>query len=134
MARILACLSFALVSLALSSPAARAAAVGHHGGLILHCEPPTFFEESPPKEAKVAKVEKFSLTASEDIDPETVKAWVNAQPVEVRIERQRSGRYTVIGTLPTPVTEGRAWIKATGFNHDGCDQLHTWNVYAGQQP
>lgn len=29
------------------SGSAWAVAIGHHGGLILHCEPPLFFEESP---------------------------------------------------------------------------------------
>lgn len=118
-----------LVSLAVLPLTARGFAVGHHGGIILDCTAPVFFDESPPKDAKVASVDRFSFTASEDTDPETLKVWVNAQPVEITITPQLSGRLTVSGKLPQPITQGKAWIKATGVSHDGCDQLHTWNVY-----
>jgi len=110
-------------------PPAFGFAVGHHGGIILNCTAPVFFEESPPKDAKVAAFDRFSFTASDDTDPETLKVWVNAQPVEIAVTPQLSGRLTVSGKLAQPLTQGKAWIKATGVSHDGCDQLHTWNVY-----
>jgi hypothetical protein len=103
--------------------------VSHHGGLIINCTAPVFFEESPPKDARVGMFEQFSFTASENTDPETLKVWVNAQPVEFTVTPQASGRLTVAGKLAQPIAQGKAWIKATGVSHDGCDQLHTWNVY-----
>jgi hypothetical protein len=120
-----------LVSLALAPAAGFPFAVGHHGGIILNCTAPTFFEESPAKDAKVDLFEKFSFTASDNTDPATLEVRVNTQPVEIKVTPQRSGRYTVEGRLPQPIIQGRAWIKVTGVSHDGCDQLHTWNVYAG---
>lgn len=104
---------------------------GHHGGLIINCTAPIFFEESPARDAKVGVFRQFSFTASDNTDPLTLKAWINNQPVAITVTRQRSGRYTVEGILAEPITQGRAWIKATGVSDDGCDQLHTWNVYAG---
>jgi len=108
--------------------------VSHHGGIILDCTPPIFFEESPAKESRVPAFQKFSFVASENTDRDTVKAWVNNQPVAIAISEQRSGRLAIEGALPQPVTEGRVWIKVTGYSNDGCDQLHVWNVHAGSQP
>lgn len=120
-----------LLALAVAPAACPAAVTGHHGGMIIHCTAPIFFEESPPKDAKVAVFQAFSFTASENTDPATLKAWVNTREVALTVTPQRSGRFTVAGALPEPLTEGRVWIKATGVSDDGCDQLHTWNVYAG---
>jgi hypothetical protein len=106
--------------------------VGHHGGIILDCTAPIFFEEAPGKDAKVPVFQKFSFTASENTDPSTLKVWVNAKPVPFTVSEQRSGRLSVEAALPEPIAQGRAWIKVTGISHDGCDQLHTWNVYAGE--
>lgn len=106
-------------------------ATGHHGGLITHCTAPTFFDESPGKDAKVGSLEHFTVTASDNTDPATVKGWVNNVPVTIKIEKQRSGRLTIEGIPPTAIDSGRAWIKLTAMSNDGCDQLHTWNVYAG---
>ncbi len=106
--------------------------VSHHGGMILDCTAPIFFDESPPKDAKVGLFEKFSFTASENTDAETLKVWVNTQPVEITVTPQASGRLTVEGKLQQPIPQGKVWIKATGVSDDGCDQLHNWNVYVGQ--
>lgn len=124
--------SLALLALTSAPAVGFGYATGHHGGLILDCTAPIFFEESPARDAKVAVLEKFSFTASENTDPETLKVWVNTQSVEIKITPQRSGRLTVEGTLPRPIVQGRAWIKVTGVSHDGCDQLHNWNVHTGQ--
>lgn len=124
-------LFLSFITLSTASSTGFAFGVGHHGGIILDCTAPVFFEESPAKEAKVRVFEKFSFTASDNTDAETLKVWVNAQPVEFTVTPQRSGRLTVEGRLPQPISQGRVWIKVTGVSHDGCDQLHTWNVYAG---
>lgn len=106
--------------------------VSHHGGIILDCTAPIFFEESPGKDAKVAVVQKISFTASDNTDRDTLKVWVNNQPVQFTVTEQRSGRLTVEITLAQPITRGRVWIKITGVSLDGCDQLHNWYVLAGQ--
>lgn len=106
--------------------------LGHHGGLVTECTDPSFFEENPAKEAQVHALEKFSFTASDNTDPDYLEAWVNLQPVPLTITPQRSGRLSVEGKLPTPITAGRAWIKVVGYSRDGCELIHTWNVRAGQ--
>jgi hypothetical protein len=105
--------------------------LGHHGGLVTQCTEPSFFEETPAKEAQVTTLEKFSFTASDNTEPDYLEAWVNLQPVALTITPQRSGRLTVEGKLAAPITEGRAWIKVIGYSRDGCELIHTWNVYAG---
>lgn len=120
-----------LIALGLAPTSSFAFVTGHHGGLILNCTAPIFFEESPGKDAKVKALETFTFTASDNTHPESLKVWVNTVPVDIKITPQRSGRLTVEGSLPQPITQGRAWIKVTGMSHDGCDQLHTWNVYTG---
>jgi hypothetical protein len=116
---------------ALSPSAAMAFGISHHGGIILDCEAPIFFDESPAKDAKVPSFQKFSVIASENTDPETVKVWVNNQPIAVQITAQRSGRLLIEGSLPAALSSGKAWVKTTAISHDGCDQLHNWNVYIG---
>ena len=120
-----------LLGLAMLDHGAWAAAVSHHGGPILHCEPPQFFDETPGKEAKVAVVEDFSVTASDNTDRATIKVWANNEPVEVSITEQKSGRLLIQGRLKAPVAKGRVWFRVTADSHDGCDQLGVWNVYAG---
>ncbi len=105
---------------------------GHHGALITHCTAPHFFEELPARDAKVARMDSFAFTASENTNAETLEVRINTQPVPVKITPQRSGRLRVEGQLPHPVAQGRVWIKVTGTSDDGCDELHTWNVYVGQ--
>lgn len=125
----------AIASLAYLLPATVFAfGVSHHGGIILDCTPPIFFDESPAKEAGVPALQKFSFVASENTDRDTIKVWVNNEPVAVTISEQRSGRLAVEGVLSQPITDGRAWIKVTGYSNDGCDQLHVWNVYSGSHP
>jgi len=105
--------------------------VGHHGGLITECTEPTILDESPGKEAKVSMVDRFSFVASDNTEADSVRVWVNNEPVAVRITRQLSGRLLVEGQLPQAVPHGRVWFRVTAVSNDGCDQLHTWNVYAG---
>jgi len=73
----------------------------------------------------------FRSTASDNTDSASIKVKVNLQPVDIKVTQKRSGEWAVEATPPTPIEEGRAWIKVTGMSHDGCDQIHTWNVYAG---
>ncbi len=115
--------------LMLAAPIVHAYGVSHHGGLILDCTPPLFFDESPGRDARVSSVTDFSLTASDNTDGETVKVWANNQPVTVEITEQRSGRLTIKGHLPETVQTDKVWFKVTGISKDGCDQLHNWNVY-----
>jgi hypothetical protein len=120
---------FALSVLFVSSPAGFAFGVGHHGGIILNCTPPLFFDESPGKDASVPMLEEFSFVASDNTDRDTIKVWANNQPIAVEITELRSGRLMVKGHLPEIATSGRVWLKVTGYSDDGCDQLHNWNVY-----
>ena len=122
----------ALLALALASSTAFAGSrIGHHGGLILDCEPPHFFDLSPGKEAKVGSVQDFSLVASDNTDQETIKVWANNEPVEVTVTQQRSGQFLIQGRLKEPVAKGKVWFRVTAESHDGCDENSAWNVYAG---
>jgi hypothetical protein len=105
--------------------------LGHHGSLITQCTDPRFFGESPGPDAQVSSLDHFSFTASDNTDSASIKVKVNLQPVDIKVTQKRSGEWAVEATPPTPIEEGRAWIKVTGMSHDGCDQIHTWNVYAG---
>ena len=105
---------------------------GHHGSLVTQCTDPRFFEESPGDNAKVERLERFSFTASDNTDPTSIEVLVNLRPADISVTPQRSGQLAVEAKLAEPITQGRAWIKVTGMSHDGCHQLHTWNVYAGQ--
>lgn len=115
----------------LTASATLAAGVSHHGGPILHCEPPHFFDEMPANDARVAAFQHFSITASDNTDGGTVKVWVNNEPVPVKIIEERSGQLRFEGSLNAPLTSGRAWIRVTGDSKDGCDELKVWNVRIG---
>lgn len=132
MFRRIACRGFFGLALSALSLPSFGFAIGHHGGIILNCTAPVFFDESPAKDAKVRLFDTFSFTASENTDPETLHVWVNNQPVAVAITPERSGRLHVQGTLPQPIISGRVWIKVTGVSDDGCDDIHNWYVQAGQ--
>jgi hypothetical protein len=121
-----------LVAVLLISASSYAWVTGHHGALITHCTAPRFFEEFPDRDAKVARMDGFAFTASENTHAESLEVRINTQPVPIQITPQRSGRLRVEGQLPQPVAQGRVWIKVTGTSDDGCDELHTWNVYVGQ--
>ncbi len=124
--------TLSLLALALASPAAFAGPrVSHHGGPILHCEPPHFFDQTPAKDAKVQSIQDFSVTASDNTDRETIKMWANNEPVEVKITQERSGRFLIEGRLKSPVTTGKVWFRVNAEANDGCDENSAWNVYAG---
>lgn len=122
--------AIALSALA-SSPAFAGRAVSHHGGPILHCEPPHFFDQTPAKDAKVGAIQNFSFTASDNTDRDTIKVWANNQPVEVTITQQHSGAFLIEGRLPQAVSKGKVWFRANAESNDGCDENTAWNVYAG---
>ena len=105
--------------------------LGHHGSLVTQCTDPRFFSESPGPDAQVSSLDHFSFTASDNTDSSSIKVKVNLQPVDIKVTPKRSGEWAVDAIMPKPIKEGRAWIKVTGMSHDGCDQIHTWNVYAG---
>lgn len=105
--------------------------IGHHGGMILHCEPPHFFDETPAADAKVGSFQNFSVVASDNTDPATIKAFINNQPVSVKVNQERSGRFLVQGGLPQSVGKGRVWLKVTGDSVDGCDEFKSWFVNVG---
>lgn len=106
--------------------------VGHHGGPILDCEPPVFFDEVPARDSHVESFRDFSFAASGNTEADTVRLWVNNQITPYAASVERSGRLKIQASLATPITEGRVWVKVTGYSHDGCDQLHVWNVYVKQ--
>ncbi len=125
-------LAIPFLAAALASPAASAGSrLSHHGGLILDCEPPHFFDQTPGKDAKVSSIQDFSVTASDNTDSETIKVWANNEPVEVKITRQRSGSFLVEGRLKAPVFQGKVWFRINAESNDGCDENSAWNVYAG---
>ncbi|MFM8332043.1 MAG: hypothetical protein ACKN9T_10175 [Candidatus Methylumidiphilus sp.] len=125
-------LLFAALAAALSVSIAHAGPrIGHHGGLILDCEPPHFFDQTPGKDAKVASVQDFSLTASDNTDPATIKVWANNEPVIVAITPQRSGSFLIEGHLKEPVGKGKVWFRVNAESNDGCDENSAWNVYIG---
>jgi len=105
--------------------------LSHHGGLILDCEPPHFFDQMPAKDSKVAAIQDFSLTASDNTDPETIKVWANNEPVGVKVTQQRSGSFLIEGRLKAPVATGKVWLRVNAESNDGCDENSAWNVYAG---
>ena len=124
--------ALAIITFALASPAASAGSrLSHHGGIILNCEPPHFFDQTPGKDAKVAAVQDFSLTASDNTDRDTVKVWANNEPVEVSVTPQRSGQFLIQGRLKAPVASGKVWFRVNAESNDGCDENSAWNVYAG---
>jgi hypothetical protein len=105
--------------------------LSHHGGLITDCEPPHFYDQTPAKDSKVAVIQDFSLTASENTDRETIKAWANNEPVEVKVTPQRSGTFLIEGHLKEPVSKGKVWFRVNAESNDGCDENSAWNVYSG---
>jgi hypothetical protein len=102
---------------------------GHHGGIVTHCNDPEFYKESPPPDAKVARLEKLSFIASENTMTESIQVLVNLEPAVTHIIQNGNGTYTIEAVLATPKTEGRAWVKVTGHSDDGCQQLHTWDIF-----
>lgn len=113
------------------SHAVHALPTGHHGATVTQCTDPRFYKESPGDNAHVAYLDSFTFTASDNTDPTSIRVLVNLQPAEITVTPQRSGLLEVSARLPVPIQRGRAWIKVTGMSHDGCDQIHTWNVYTG---
>ena len=102
---------------------------GHHGGVIISCKEPEFYGENPRPDATLALLEKISFTASDNTLPESIEVLINLKPVKTEIVRNRNQTLGVSANLPAPLTQGRAWIKVTAYSDDGCQQLHTWNVY-----
>jgi len=125
-------IALSFLALACASSAASAGSrLSHHGGLILNCEPPHFFDQTPAKDAKVAAIQDFSVTASDNTDRDTIKVWANNEPVEVQITQERSGQFLIRGRLPTPVNTGKVWFRVNAESNDGCDENSAWNVHAG---
>jgi hypothetical protein len=123
-------LSAALLGLFVAAPAG-AVPIGHHGGMILHCEPPHFFDEIPAADTRVGSFLSFSVTASENTDPATIKAFINNQQVPVTVDKERSGHYRVQGGLPQAVGKGRVWLKVSADSEEGCDEFKSWFVNVG---
>jgi hypothetical protein len=101
----------------------------HHGDFVLICHKPKFIQEKPEQDSKVKAFQSFEFIASENTDAETLKVWVNSKPIDVAIDHRPSGYYRIVGKLPEPLLEGKAWIKVTSESNDGCNDLRAWNVY-----
>ena len=119
-----------LLGLLLPTPLSMAMPLGHHGGLVIHCKDPRIDEESPAPETHLERLETLSFLASQNTDPSTIKVRINVEPVPHTLSIERSGDYRIRVNLRAPIMEGRAWIKVTAMSDDGCDQIHTWNVYS----
>ena len=102
---------------------------GHHGGAVINCKDPEFYQESPAPNAKVSRLEKVSFIASDNTMIESLIVQVNLEPAKTRIIQNGNGTFTVEADLALPITKDRAWIKVTGHSDDGCQQLHTWDVF-----
>lgn len=116
--------------LCIATPAG-AVPIGHHGGILLHCEPPHFFDETPGADVKIARFQDFSLTASDNTDPSTIKAFINNEPITTTIEKDRSGAYAIHGRLPEATGKGRVWLRVSADSVDGCDNFKSWFVNVG---
>ncbi|MDD2769187.1 MAG: hypothetical protein PHT19_10665 [Methylococcus sp.] len=121
----------AFAALLLSSGTAPAVGLSHHGGIILDCTPPLFFEESPANDATVEVFDRFAFTASADTDPATVHVWVDGKAVTPTITPQRSGRLTVEGRAESPISQSGARVRVlvSGFSKDGCERSHAYYVH-----
>jgi len=102
---------------------------GHHGGIIINCKDPEFYHETPAPNAKVSRLEKVSFIVSDNTMTESLIVQVNLEPAKTRITQNGNGTFTVEADLQAPITKDRAWIKVTGHSDDGCQQLHTWDVF-----
>ena len=102
---------------------------GHHGGAVINCKDPEFYQESPAPNAKVSRLEKVSFIASDNTMTDSLIIQVNLEPAKTRIIQNGNGTFTVEADLALPITKDRAWIKVTGHSDDGCQQIHTWDVF-----
>jgi hypothetical protein len=113
-----------------SSSCFAAPRMSHHGEFITKCHNPLFFNESPAKEAIVASLQDFSVTASDNTDIKTIKSSVNNQPFTPTLERLRSKRILITGRLNESITApGTVLLKVWSESNDGCNGLHAWRVY-----
>jgi hypothetical protein len=116
--------------LMLGSMAAMAGSrTGHHGDWLVTCHKPKFIQEKPLMDSQVSSFQDFEFIASDNTDAKTLKVWVNNKPLDVSIDQRPSGYYRVVGKLPEPLLEGKAWIKVTSESNDGCNDLRAWNIY-----
>lgn len=114
----------------LSSTCFAAPRMSHHGEYITKCHNPLFFNEVPAKEARVAALQDFSVTASDNTDIKTIKFSINNQPFNATLERLRSNRILIKGHLePKFATAGTVLLKVWSESNDGCTGLHAWRVY-----
>lgn len=102
---------------------------GHHGGMVINCKDPEFYKESPANNAKVSHLEKVSFIASDNTMTESLVVQVNLEPTKTRVIQNGNGTFTIEADVLAPITQGRAWIKVTGHSDDGCQQIHTWDVF-----
>jgi len=102
---------------------------GHHGDFIITCHKPKFIQEKPAADSTVPEFQDFEFTTSDNTDAATLKVWVNNKLLDVIKDKRPSGHYHIVGKLPEPLREGKAWIKVTSESNDGCNDLRAWNVY-----
>lgn len=122
-------LAFLLMLIACINPAWSVEFTGHHGGVVTNCKDPEFYHETPGPNAKVKRLETFSFIASENTVTESLEVVVNLEPVKTEIRKNGNGTFTIEARITPPKTEGRAWIRVTGHSDDGCQQLHTWDIF-----
>jgi hypothetical protein len=102
---------------------------GHHGDWLVKCHVPKFIQEKPIQDSSVQTFQEFEFVASDNTDAATLKVWVNNKPLIVNIDKRPSGYYRIVGKLPEPLLEGKAWIKVWSESNDGCNDLRAWNVF-----
>ena len=106
--------------------------MGHHGGLVTQCNDPIFYDQTPPPDQHLARLETIEFTASPNTEPSSIEVRVNLEILKTEINIEKSGYRHVEARLPNPITNGRAWVKVTAMSDDGCHALSSWNIYTGQ--
>jgi hypothetical protein len=111
-----------------------ASAYGGGGGGLLRpsCTPPSFSEQSPPKDAVIPSFSEVSFVTSPNTNKSTVVVKINGQPAEVTMTEKGPGGLRVTGKPPQAITEaGFATISLSAASAPGCTKNYAYRVKVG---
>jgi len=91
------------------------------------CTKPRFSEFSPANNAQVVPGAGFSFMATGVVDPDSIKANVKGQDVELTLSPQNGGML-VSGKLPATITKDFARINVSAEGHNHCKGDGGWLV------